>query len=169
MIEVMRKMGTKMRVNLKMFILMFFSVKAFSGAWGPGSFENDTASDWVYEIESTKGREVLLSTIKAVFQSGYKEVDECTNAMAAAEVVASIKDGDHKNLPESLVKWVGENRSIFEPEIAKFALKAVQLCKNETNSELAQLWNENDSSGWSAQIKDLETRLKAKRIAKVSN
>lgn len=158
-----------MRVNLTTIIFMFFSAEAFSGAWGTGSFENDTASDWVYEIENTKGSEVLLSTIKEVFKTDYKDVDVCTNAIAAAEVIASIKDGDSNNLPESLVKWVASNKSIYEPEMAKFALKAVEACISTTNSELAQLWSEGDPSGWVAQINKLESRLKAKRITKLSN
>jgi hypothetical protein len=158
-----------MKVNLTAIILVLFSVEAFSGAWGTGSFENDTASDWVYEIENTRGSEVLLSAIREVFKTDYKDADVCTNAIAAAEVIASIKDGDSNNLPESLVKWVASNKSIYEPEMAKFALKALEACKSTANSELAQLWSEGDSSGWDAQINKLELRLKAKRITKLSN
>ncbi|MGH1440311.1 MAG: DUF4259 domain-containing protein [Cellvibrionaceae bacterium] len=148
-----------MKISFTILVLIFASSKAFSGAWGAGSFENDTALDWVHEVENTKGTKVLLSTIGAVFSVTYKEVDLCTKAIAAIEVVATLKDGVTDNLPESLVSWVGSNKSPFEPEMAKFSLKAISYCKELTNSELAQLWHEGDASEWLSVLKNLESRL----------
>ena len=148
-------------MNIKTLIvaLIFVSPKAFAGAWGVGSFENDSALDWVYEIEESEGSGVLLQTLRDVFLSDYIEADVCSSAIAASEVVAAIKSGKYNSLPESLASWSKANQGIYEPEMSKFAQKALELCLDKTKSELAQLWEESDLSEWKASVKELELKL----------
>ncbi|MGL6313941.1 DUF4259 domain-containing protein [Vibrio sp. WXL103] len=157
-----------MKITFTIIILILISPQAFSGAWGAGSFENDTAWDWVYEVENTKGANIILDTIGAVFITDYKDVDVCTKAIAAIEVVASLKDGVTTNLPEALSSWVALNKTSYAPEMAKFSLKAINSCKNLTNSELAQLWHEGNPSEWLSELGKLEFRLSNKPITKPS-
>jgi hypothetical protein len=140
--------------------LTVLSLDIFAGVWGAGPFENDGASDWVYGLESSKETGYLLDTIKAAYTSDYIEADTCFNVVAASEVVASLKDGRTKRLPRKLINWVSANKSHYEPEMSKFALKAVQICQNLTQSELAQLWAEDPNNEWISQLKSLEKRLK---------
>jgi len=43
--------------------------------------------------------------------------------------------------------------------MSKFAQKALEICLDKTKSELAQLWEESDSSEWKASVKELELKL----------
>jgi hypothetical protein len=140
--------------------LSLFSLDTFAGVWGSGPFENDEASDWAYGLESSKGTGYLLTTIQAAFTTDYIEADTCFNVVAASEVVASLKDGGIKKLPNKLITWVAANKSEYEPEMSKFALRAVQICQNLSQSELAQLWAEDSSNDWASDLKSLEKRLK---------
>ncbi|WP_139299497.1 DUF4259 domain-containing protein, partial [Vibrio vulnificus] len=36
------------------------------GAWSEDNFGNDSASDWIWELEKSKGLNTLLSPIKSV-------------------------------------------------------------------------------------------------------
>lgn len=149
-----------MNVRIWIVVLMLLSSKTLAGAWGTGSFENDTALDWVYEIEESKGSAVLLKTLRTVFLSEYIEVDVCSSAIAAAEVVASIKNKKYDSLPKSLASWSRTNESMYEPEMSKFAIKALEMCRNKNKSELAQLWEESGSPEWQSSVKGLELKLK---------
>ena len=61
------------------------------GAWGIGTFENDDAGDWVDRLEESEGLTLLTETLApAADPSGYLEAPTCTEALAAAEVVAAL-------------------------------------------------------------------------------
>jgi len=38
------------------------------GAWGTGNFDNDTALDWVYDLEDREDLSLVVDTIDAVLQ-----------------------------------------------------------------------------------------------------
>ncbi len=149
-----------MKFRIICIFLFVFSLNVFAGAWGSGSFENDDASDWIYEFERSTDTVPLLSTIREAFRSDYIEANACSKVIAAAEVVASLKDGDIAALPKELSNWVVAKRSQYEPEMSKFALRAVQACQDSVRSELAQLWAEGTKKEWESNLKVLEARLK---------
>lgn len=149
-----------MNIRIWIIVLLLASSKALGGAWGSGSFENDSALDWVYEIEESEGSDILLKTLRTVFISEYIEVDVCSSAIAAAEVVAAIKIKKYDSLPKSLASWSRANESMYEPEMSKFALKALEICRSKTKSELAQLWAESNSAEWQSSVRALELKLK---------
>ncbi len=136
------------------------SSSVYAGAWGAGSFENDTAADWVYELEKSKDSTLLLNTLTAVMFDGYIDSDLCSRAVAATDVVASLEDSEIGNLPDGIVKWVEDNKKLYEPEMSKLALKALEQCKDTNRSELSQLWAESKSNEWLNELTKLETRLK---------
>ena len=61
------------------------------GAWGHGSFSNDAALDWLAELRG--GDPDLfgeaLDRIVAAEDDVYLDVDDCSAALAAAEIVAA--------------------------------------------------------------------------------
>lgn len=73
------------------------------GARGCGSFENDDAADWVYELESGGVAAVAsaLEQVSSVAEDEYLEAHEASAAMAAAEIVAAGRDGDLSKLSET--------------------------------------------------------------------
>jgi hypothetical protein len=136
------------------------SSSVYAGAWGAASFENDMAGDWGYELEKSNDSTLLLNTLTAVMFDGYIDSDLCSSAVAATDVVASLKDSKIENLPDGIVKWVEDNKELYEPEMSKLALKALEECKDKKRSELSQLWAESKSNEWLNEVAKLEIRLK---------
>lgn len=75
------------------------------GAWGVGSFENDDAGDWVWELEEAGDGSFLVDTLQPVADAAadkYVEVGEAACALAAAEVVAAALGQPGDDLPASV-------------------------------------------------------------------
>ncbi|USD66406.1 DUF4259 domain-containing protein [Vibrio sp. SCSIO 43136] len=123
------------------------------GAWSQGNFGNDIASDWVWELEKSKGLDFLLSPILAVLNnSEYVEADTCCEALAASEVIAASFTRDYSLIPEEARDWLNRKQGwLFgsTPKItsehAKLALDAVR--KISSDSELLELWEESSEDG----------------------
>lgn len=140
--------------------IMVFSSQVYAGVWGTGSFENDSAADWAYELDLTKPASYLLAVFNAIPPNGYIDADACSVAIAAADVTASLKDGKTENLPPSVATWVVISKREYKPFFATKALEAIGYCKNTERSEIAQLWSEGDPQQWLDQVLKIETRLK---------
>lgn len=145
--------------EISVLALMILASNAHAGAWGEGSFENDSAADWVYELQGSKSPSFLLTVFATVPPAGYIEVDTCAAAIAAADVVAALKDGKTKLLPKVVATWVKSNELGYKPNMATKALEVISFCKNMKRSELAQLWKEGKSNNWLSQISKIEVRL----------
>lgn len=136
------------------------------GAWGAGSFENDDAMDWTYEVKSVedvaKPFERLKRESDAHPDQGdmYIEVDFACELVAAAETVAMMMGRRIPDFPEELEQAVGGRQDV--PKLlyhqARNALIGVLR-----NSELAELWEEAAEVGgeneWTAEMGELSRRL----------
>lgn len=130
------------------------------GAWGSGSFENDDALDWLGEFCDEPGEETISDAFGAVNEIGseYLEAPECSMALAAAEVVAALKGASSQNLPEAARECFAKLRLNATGDVVATALKAVERIR--TDSELKELWEEQDPAEWYAAVDDLAARLK---------
>lgn len=138
---------------------LLFSSACFGGAWGVGGFENDSALDWSYELENASSPIVLTNAFKSVQAPGYKDVDACSAAMAAAEVVAAMKLNAYERLPEGVKNWATANASLVDDALAVDAERSVAACANPQDSELAQLWLDASDAEWEAYVAELTSRL----------
>jgi hypothetical protein len=138
------------------------------GAWGHGSFDNDDAADWVFELEDATDDSVLERTLTAVASAppdAYVESPEAASALAAAEVVASAATGSREALAaggsysEGALAWVERHGSSVRAELVPLALAAVRRARE--NSELRELWDEAEPDDWLAEVADLERRLQS--------
>jgi hypothetical protein len=133
------------------------------GAWGIGVFENDDASDWVYELEQSSDLAVVEQALTDVMaQTGDEEPDtvDSAAALAAAEVVALLRGCPGDGVPDDVTKWVATVRPQAAPELGGLAVQAVRRVL--AGSELKDLWDEagtEQSEEWEAQLEDLMTRL----------
>ena len=133
------------------------------GAWGVGVFDNDDASDWVYELEQSSDLAVVEQALSDVAgTSGDDEPDapDSAAALAAAEVVALLRGRPGDGVPDDVTKWVATVRPKSEPDLAGLAAGAVRRVL--AGSELKDLWDEagtEQSEEWEAQLEDLLTRL----------
>lgn len=128
------------------------------GAWGAGSFENDAAGDWTDSL--LRGADVtpIIEAFSAVIEcDDYLEADEASAGLAAAEIVAALRQRPSSSLPEHVAAWVQEHSDAFDPELSQLAMSAVARIK--TSSELKELWDEGNASEWQGVVADLEHRL----------
>src|SRR6266849_7464272 len=77
-------------------------------AWGPGSFENDDAMDWVIGLAEGSGDAVLREALTPVARTDgrYLEAPDCSIAIAAAEAVAAARGHPNASLPDEVVGWI---------------------------------------------------------------
>jgi len=136
------------------------------GAWSEENFGNDDAADWVYDLEESRGVDVLLAPIKAVISNDdYLESPDCSEALAASEVIAASLTGDTALIPDEAKVWLNKKPSLFgkKPQIetkhAAIAIQAVQ--KILASSELKELWEESEEfSKWQEIQNNLIAKLK---------
>lgn len=146
-------------MNRILLLILFVPSYCFAGAWGVGSFENDSALDWVYELETSRSSNFLITTMNQVPDSGYIDVDSCSFAMAAIEIVASLNQNNTEHLPEEVQSWIAANSIESSNELKIAAARTLDTCLSSENSELAQLWEESLPSEWVAYTSELKSRL----------
>lgn len=127
------------------------------GTWGYGTFHNDDAADWLYELDEG-GLDVLDSALQAVRVGGFPASPECCTALAAAEVVAAMRGRPAPDLPEDLQAWLRQRRAPPSAGLVERAQQAVAAVL--VDSELAELWRESGQfAAWEAVVRDLAARL----------
>ena len=130
------------------------------GAWGTGTFDNDDAADWAYELEDAPdlapARQALSSTMDT---DGHLELPEGASAVAAAAVVAASFDGNLKGLPERVGDWIDDHPDTATRGDARLAIDALGRVMSE-ESELRDLWAEApEGTEWIQEIERLRHRL----------
>jgi len=129
------------------------------GAWGPGVFENDDAADWVWELEDDEDGSVIEAALAAVVDTPRGELAEsgdASNAIAAAEIVAS--SGDQMTaLPTEATEWIKRNAHLVTDEVRDLARRAVTRVL--TASELKELWEDAGDPAWAETVSALRGRL----------
>jgi Domain of unknown function (DUF4259) len=132
------------------------------GAWGMGSFENDDAADWVYEFEGSGASAVAsaLEQVSALAPDEYLEAPEASVALAAAEIIAAVRDGDLSNLSESAREALTKHKTSFAGSaLSDSARTAVERILAQ--SELRELWEEGEGGGgWLEAMAKLLARLR---------
>ena len=136
------------------------------GAWGSGSFENDTALDWAAEVESLAEVGRPFERLKALKDSGEEgrtpsiDADLACELVAAAETVAMLMGRVVPGFPEALRERLAD---AVEPDDALYHAARSAVCEVLRNSELAELWAEGVEEGganeWHVAITGLIDRL----------
>lgn len=132
------------------------------GAWGVGTFENDDASDWVFELDGAKDLTVLSAAFDAINdETDCVDAPLCSNALAAAEVVAALLGNPGIGLPDEVLAWVS-NKPRVDASVINKARKAIAVVLSD-KSELFALWAEAEPAEfdqWKTSVADINTRLK---------
>ena len=127
------------------------------GAWGSGSFENDTALDWAMEISSVGDLETFYGKLPKYDGVTALDADDSCCVVAAAETVAMLMGRVAPDVPEELRERLGGQEASAELiESARNALSAML-----SGSELVDLWAEDEAAGeeWNKAITGLIDRL----------
>ncbi|MGE0493073.1 MAG: DUF4259 domain-containing protein [Vulcanimicrobiota bacterium] len=132
------------------------------GTWGVHSFQNDSACDWVLDLEDSEGLPFVEETLREVIDCrDYLEQPTAARAVAAAEALACLKGNPPPAdvLRESFIEWVNEHDDQPEPGLVATALQALDRVERRP-CELLELWEESGNfEDWSASMLDLRQRL----------
>ena len=129
------------------------------GAWGTAAFDNDDASDWVYELEKD-GLAAVESALTAAHGPGELEMPTDVNAIAAGEVVAAAVGRPVADPREDILELAIGLASSVTPDHVARARSAVERVL--AGSEVAELWGETDNEDeWRGLVQDLIRRLSA--------
>lgn len=135
---------------------------AIAGAWDVGSFDNDDALDWAWELTESDDLSLVEETLRnAVDATGYLEAPAGSMALAAAEVVAALRGNPSSSLPPEVSEWTKTHELAVSDKLLRLARTAVVHVRNAESSELEQLWSESDETAslWHAELDNLLERL----------
>ena len=129
------------------------------GAWEVGSFDNDDALDWVYELEEADDLSILSDAFEAVLEEDGNYLDEvdCAVAIGAAEVVAGLMGNSDGALPDEVRAWIKTQPKPSGPLVAD-GLKSLRAILKD--SGLKDLWEETEYyDDWKGGVLDLIARM----------
>ncbi|MCL4304183.1 MAG: DUF4259 domain-containing protein [Anaerolineae bacterium] len=132
------------------------------GSWGPGNFDNDDARDWLLELVHGDN----LKPVQAAFlevtnlEDRYLDGQKSDRALAAAEVVATLRGYPNKVLPKELGVWLALHPLHASDDLVKVAMRVVVRILRD--SELREVRENmgNVPMEWYRVIGDLISRLK---------
>ena len=130
------------------------------GAWGAGTFDNDDAADWAYELLDSADLAPARAALAATMDSdGWLEIPEAARAVAAAAAVAASFDGDVRGLPDDVVEWLEYHPDAGTLADARLAIDALERVAS-VDSELREVWLEAPNGpAWVEEIARLAFRL----------
>jgi hypothetical protein len=135
------------------------------GAWGPGPFDNDDASDFASRVADEGDLALIEASFDKVVAAGtsYLEAPAACDAVAGAEILAMLLDrpSEETEYPDDIEEWASESEHV--PTAALLA-KAVQAMDRVLTppSELVELWTERDDlDDWKESVQNVKTRLSA--------
>lgn len=134
------------------------------GAWGPQTFENDTAIDWLADFLEVGELEMIEETLETAVEDDDEpvDVDVACEAIAACEVLALLRGrrgGVHATTPE-LEAWIKGFHKKAPAALYTLAGKAIERVL-DADSELRLLWDDAGDDAWIKDVRDLQARLKA--------
>lgn len=129
------------------------------GAWAPDSFSNDDALDWLIAFTETPTVEMLRDTLDAIVKDDeYLEAPDCSEAIAAAEIVASLGGRPSSKIPDDLNAWLATDHRLDATRLVPLARQA--MTRINAGSELQELWDDSDDKDlWHAEMSNLMGRL----------
>jgi len=131
------------------------------GAWSHKPFDNDDANDWAYGLEGVKDFSYIEETLDNVLEAdGYLEAPSASEAVAAVEVLARLlgKGIQSGSYPVEVDRWIETVSVTPNPALLQKASQALERILGE-DSELRELWEDGDFTGWQNSITALQRAL----------
>lgn len=131
--------------------------------WGTGSFENESAADFIREVLED-GPAALEEALEVALDPDAEELEaeEGARALAAAEIVLAQLSGDSQQVPDAELRaWLQGGEAEDPEQLRELAAEAVDRVMGP-GSELPQLWQESaDYADWLAGVQRLRAGLGA--------
>lgn len=127
------------------------------GAWGMGVFDDDTSCEIIEDaIDEGTSIDVLISKALESSSSDYIEYTECHEIIVAGAMANALVNGAVYEGVEDLSSWLeSQNKEMATPH--KNNLVSALNRVLEENSELNELWSENedDYPTWKGNIESI--------------
>jgi hypothetical protein len=137
-----------------------------TGAWSPGSFDNDEGRELVWsELQDAESTEPIAEALGAGLGArGPLETGEASVGLAAAEVVAALLGKPAAILPDEVAAWVA-GKPPPEPGLVNMAQRLVKRVLE--GSGLKDLWAESEGlAKWEQEAEGLLARLEDRGVRK---
>jgi len=132
------------------------------GAWGPGSFQNDTALDFLDQVlrsESTDLVEDALMAAATAQPDPELDMQTAEKALAACEMVAAAYGRDSEDVPEAAREWIRDHEGEFHESMLKIARRAAGRVVSEIPAYQELWFDPAKAAAWADRVRDLATRL----------
>lgn len=133
------------------------------GAWSHEPFGNDDANDWAYDLEGVSDFSLIEEALdQALEAEDYLEAPEASTAVAAVEVLAKLlgRGTQDDAYTEKVDAWVQSVYLQPSPALLKKAQRVLKRVAGK-NSELKELWDEDDDGAWATSIAALKQAISA--------
>mgnify|MGYP000496750616 CR=1 FL=1 len=110
------------------------------GTWGEKPYENDSAYDWVNELEGSKDEAFLYETLKKGKSSKILDSPECEEIVAAAALVNSASLEKLKGIPKEAKDWIKKIGFVPNKGLIDISIKSLSVVIE--GSELLNLYRE---------------------------
>lgn len=136
------------------------------GTWDVGTFDNDVALDWAWELEKVDDLLVVKKALARanVGQDEYVESGEACEALAACEVIALLKGkrAARTTYPDEIDKWVESHPTSPPQELVESAVQAIERILSP-KSGLLELFEESESlDAWRKAVEELRSRVRGR-------
>jgi hypothetical protein len=133
------------------------------GAWGKGTFENDTACDFAATVADGNGLVALEQALDRVLASetNYLEAPDAEEGLAAADIVARLNGnpGAQTSYTATIDAWVERSKSTPSEVLIEKARRSIARILTEP-SELLELWKDSaDFEVWKRSVEEVSRRL----------
>ena len=129
--------------------------------WGAGAFENETALKWLKTLTGENSVGPVVEALEAIVapERGVDKTKGC-EALAAAELVASLNPDETTVLPDEVQAWLKRQKLKPTGQLVRLARQAVGRVQGH-DSELRTSWLGAERGGreWSRTVQELVDRL----------
>jgi hypothetical protein len=131
------------------------------GAWGFKHFENDSASDWLYDFSENSTIAFLVETLESILEDKYLDSDTSSAGLAAIESITLIKGESSEDIEELEGVKIKDIESVLNIDIYKKCIIAIDRILSKENNELYELWEESESfEDWKKEVEYLRDRIR---------
>ena len=111
------------------------------GSWSSKPFGNDTACDWMYQLEKCPNGTLIINTLEKIQQNKNDLTSsDCEEIIAAATVVMAASKREIRGVPQEVKQWINERGYVPNLETISLSIESVSQIVEE--SELLDLWSE---------------------------
>lgn len=125
------------------------------GSWGPGTFEDDIACDWLEDLHDSDPIAFFAQCLD-LRDLDYMEFLACVGVVCTSEMIHALTFKPRLGLPEAALSWINDHKALnvicFVPESIA-GLKRVM----GPASEMHELWADHEEmyDQWRTRMNDL--------------